>query len=375
MEDTNLTVLLVEDNVPDAQYIEELFGEIDWYGTEIGGEQFEELELHHVETLAACRDLLTRDDTEVDVVLLDLNLPDSRNVDTLDSVLDVTDDEAVVVLTGLNDERIGSEAIERGAQDYLVKDDIDATLLGRTIRYAVTRQRRERMIRRRNEELALLNRLVRHDIRDDMALIEGWGRTLEDHVDREGEQYLARMLEASTHVIDLTDTVGEFLDALQEREDVRLEPFDLESTIESELEKARSVHEEALFEVDGNLPETDVAATELLSSVFRNLFANAVQHNDEERPQISVSATVADDAVTVAVADNGPGIPDDKKDAIFGRTAAGLGDPECGVGLYLVDTLVDLYGGDIRVRDNDPEGSVFEVTLQRIGTYTGRRND
>lgn len=359
-----ISILLVEDSGPDAQYIEELFRECDWCRNTVGKTEFDEVDLHHVETLAACEEYLITDDIDIAVVLLDLNLPDSRNLETVDAVLDVTTDEAVVVLTGLNDEQVGIEAVERGAQDYLVKDDVNATLLCRTIRYARERQHRERQLRRRNEELALLTQLLQHDIRDDMALIEGWGETLREHVDADGQQYLERMLAASNHTLEFTDTVGEFLDALQNRENVSLQPFELKSTLESELETVRSTHPDVTLTVEGDLPAVDVAATNLLSSVFRNVLANAIQHNDTETPAIDVRATVADETVTVTVADNGPGIADSKKDAIFGRTDAGLADPECGVGLYLVDTLLDLYGGDVRVRDNEPRGTVFEITLK-----------
>lgn len=358
----DLTVLLVEDNEPDARYIEELFRTLDWAERDPGGE-FGQPTLRHVDSLAACTDTLQT--TAVDVVLLDLNLPDSRGLETVDAVLSTSDDVAVVVLTGLDDERVGVQAVERGAQDFLVKDEVTPTLLGRTIRYAIERQRRERRLRRRNEELALLNRLVRHDIRDDMALVRGWGQTLDDSVGTAQQEYLDRMLDASSHVIELTDTVGEFLDALQNREDLSLQAFALAPTLDAELEKARSVYPDATFDVDGTIPDVSVAATELLSSIFRNLLANAIEHNDSETPTVVVSATVDTETVTVAVSDNGPGVPDSRKDAIFGRTEAGLGDPECGVGLYLVDTLVDLYDGTVRVRDNDPRGSVFEVTLKR----------
>jgi signal transduction histidine kinase len=83
---------------------------------------------------------------------------------------------------------------------------------------------------------------------------------------------------------------------------------------------------------------------------------------------VAVSARVTEGRVTegrvvVRVADNGPGVPDDRKEAVFGRGEKGLRSTGTGLGLYLVDTLVDSYGGRVRVEDNDPEGAVFVVEL------------
>uniref|UniRef100_UPI00260BACAD ATP-binding protein n=1 Tax=Halorientalis sp. TaxID=1931229 RepID=UPI00260BACAD len=64
------------------------------------------------------------------------------------------------------------------------------------------------------------------------------------------------------------------------------------------------------------------------------------------------------------IADNGPGVPDERKDEIFGRGEKGLESSGTGLGLYLVDTLVDRYGGDVYATDSD-EGAEFVIRLQR----------
>lgn len=94
-----------------------------------------------------------------------------------------------------------------------------------------------------------------------------------------------------------------------------------------------------------------VSATGLLSSVFRNLLNNAVIHNDTETPEILVDVAVQAETVLVRVADNGPGVPDSRKDEIFGRGEMGLESPGTGIGLYLVDTLVNMYGGEVQITD------------------------
>ena len=67
--------------------------------------------------------------------------------------------------------------------------------------------------------------------------------------------------------------------------------------------------------------------------------------------------------VRVRVADNGPGVPAERKDEIFGRGAKGTDSGGTGIGTYLVETLVTRYGGDVWVEDNEPQGAVFVVEL------------
>jgi signal transduction histidine kinase len=115
----------------------------------------------------------------------------------------------------------------------------------------------------------------------------------------------------------------------------------------------------------GGVPDVDVLANEMLGSVFRNLLNNAVQHNDAETPVVEVDCDVRAEDVIVRVADNGPGIPDEQKERIFEKDRKGIGSSGTGMGLYLVRTLVEGYGGDVRVEDGEPSGSVFVVRLPR----------
>jgi signal transduction histidine kinase len=104
----------------------------------------------------------------------------------------------------------------------------------------------------------------------------------------------------------------------------------------------------------------------MLQSVFRNLVKNAIEHNDKTVPEVTVSVSERDDTVLARVADNGPGIPDEQRSEIFGKGEKGLESDGTGIGLYLVSTLVDQYGGDVWIEDNEPEGTVFTVELPKL---------
>jgi ActR/RegA family two-component response regulator len=95
----------------------------------------------------------------VDVVLLDLNLPDSRGLDTLESLRSEAPSLPIIVLTGVADRDVGIRALKEGAEEFLVKDEINARLLVRTVFHALERARYERELEVQHDKLAALNQL------------------------------------------------------------------------------------------------------------------------------------------------------------------------------------------------------------------------
>lgn len=224
----------------------------------------------------------------------------------------------------------------------------------------------KRALARTNEQLRMLNRITRHDILNEMNVMLGWSTELTSHVDDEGQLILKRIQETGQHVVDLTGTVREFIEALGTDQQLDLEPTPACEIFDAEVTKRRSMYPEATFRVDTAVPDVSVLANELLSSVFRNILNNAVQHNHKDDPVIETGCTVTDETVRISITDNGPGIPDEQRDAIFARGEHGLDAPAAGLGLYLVDQLVNSYGGEVWVEDNEPTGSVFVVELNRV---------
>jgi signal transduction histidine kinase len=225
------------------------------------------------------------------------------------------------------------------------------------------RETYRRQLEAKTDQLETLNRVVRHDIRNDMAVILSWGELLQDHVDDAGQEQLERVLRSSRHVIELTEIARDFVESFPEGESAELEPLELRPFLEDELTRVRDNYQNAVFRVPEGMPDVTVRANEMLSSVFRNLFQNAVQHTDEETPEIIITFEAQSDSVRIRVADNGPGIPDDQKADIFGKGDKGLDSPGTGIGLYLVQTIVDQYDGKVWVEDNEPNGAVLIVEL------------
>ena len=224
----------------------------------------------------------------------------------------------------------------------------------------------EQDLRERNEQLSLLNRIVRHDIRNDMNVIDGWAELLRDELPPENEEMLDRILRASQHTTELTRDVRDLMAVLgPDGAAVNLQPVDVVRVIEDEAERVRRAFDTVEIQIRSERSHIDVQANAMLSSLVGNLLNNAVQHNDEETAKIRVDTEVREESVIVTVADNGPGIPETQRNSIFEQETKGLNSDGTGLGLYLVDTLVDIYGGDISVADNEPKGTVFTVELER----------
>ncbi|MDB9300444.1 PAS domain-containing protein [Halorubrum ezzemoulense] len=221
----------------------------------------------------------------------------------------------------------------------------------------------ERTLEEQRDNLTLLNQVVRHDIRNQLMVVESYTGLLEDAlVDDQSRTYARTVIEAAKQAADITETARDVTDVLlQAGSD--LTPMNLRAELNGQIEQVRSEQDRATVTVSESIPDVTVAADDLLEAVFRNLLTNAVVHNDKERAKITVSTRVSDDSVRVSIADNGPGIDDDHKEDIFQKGAKGLESGGTGIGLYLVETLVDKYGGDVWVEDNEPTGSVFAVEL------------
>jgi len=231
-----------------------------------------------------------------------------------------------------------------------------------TIEDITERKEYEGRLMKQRDNLETLNQMVRHDIRNDLQLVTAYTELLEDHVDEAASEYLETVQESAANAVELTKTARILADVMLQT-DLDDEYTSLTPALERALEDVRSAFPGAAIEVEGSLPRTVVVANEMLDSAFRNLLQNAVQYNDKDLPRVTVSASVADEYAEVRVADNGPGVPDDQKDKIFGKGERGLESEGTGIGLYLVQSLVEGYGGEVWVEDNDPEGAVFVVRL------------
>lgn len=250
--------------------------------------------------------------------------------------------------------------------DGTVRVPLDRYDLSNSVDTLLRLREQSREISRREQQFEMLNRLLRHDIRNDIAVVLGWLDVLSDHVPAEQQSVFDRVKSASNHILDLTNTARNITEAMAGNGETELMPMSLTHVLFDEIEKTQTTYDNATIEPPESPPELTVRANELLSSVFRNLLNNAVQHNDSDDPVVAISVTESDGTARVRIADNGPGVPDAIREEIFENEVKGLESAGSGMGLYLVSTLVDMYDGTIQLETNEPRGSVFVVELPTI---------
>ena len=213
------------------------------------------------------------------------------------------------------------------------------------------------------EKTAVLNRLIRHNLRNDVQVLGGFAEQLSSEVEDDDLATTADRIHAKA------DDLGGMYDkvaAVQrtiEGDHAATTPVELRPVAEEVAAEFRETHPDADVAVD--VPAgTAVAADDDLDRALANLVENALVHHDGDAPQVTLSATATDDGrVTVRVADDGPGIPDDEVAVLTDDRDITQLDHGSGFGLWLVKWVVDSYGGELRFDETDSGGTRVVLTL------------
>lgn len=150
MSVNSVKILLIEDNLAEARLLQEY----------LKVAKFQQFRLVGVQRLAKAIEELDKDRTALhhfNVILLDLTLPDSQGLSSLEPLMRQAPHLPIVVLTNTNDDELAIEAVRLGAQDYLVKRHVTPELLARSLCYAIERKQAVETLRKMNESLALEN--------------------------------------------------------------------------------------------------------------------------------------------------------------------------------------------------------------------------
>jgi two-component system OmpR family sensor kinase len=203
-----------------------------------------------------------------------------------------------------------------------------------------------------SEALSFVNDVLRHDIRNNASIIRGNAALVEsaagDDEVREFAETIRRQADETVQRIESASTIADTI-----ADDAETTPVDLAAVAAS---VADSVDDAFSATVTTDLPDAaPVLANEGVRSVVSNLVENAAEHNDAADPRVEVRVRNADDTVRLTVEDNGPGV----QEGYFANDVPDEG------GLYLVQSLVNRYGGDIRVEGTASRGSLFVVELPR----------
>lgn len=364
-------ILVVEDNPGDARLLRELLYEAESF----------DFRMTHVDRLAEACQLIQSD--RVDVILLDLSLPDTQGMETVHRMLSAAAEIPIIVLTGWDDDATALQAVQAGAQDFLVKGQVDGGVLTRAIRYARERKRleleRARLLESEREARATAEaavrgrdeilRVVAHDLGNSLGAVLVTTTVLLRTLP-EGEGAPAQARQAVQNIRSLVEQMRRLRQDLMDvalleagRLSVHPLPMSAESIIETALDRYTALAEERgirlIARVDPDLPLLHGDEDRLIQ-VMDNLLTNALKFTPAGG-EVEVSAMGELDGIRIGVRDSGPGIPPENKSHVFEQFwTTREGNPVgAGLGLAIARGIVEAHGGRIRVDSEVGTGSEF----------------
>ncbi len=353
-----MRILLVEDNPGDARLIRIKLGEYSDFP----------FEFTRTENLG---DALTElDESFFDVVLLDLNLPDTKGKDTFEKLRSHTIGVPVVVLTGYGEETMGQELVQGGAQDYLVKGQIEGHTLARSLRYAVERHTIMEALKEEKKDNELYLDIMSHDIHN-----LNWAITTRLEIVVGREDVPDNVMEHVLAVLEQTRTIASLLTMVRLRSSLRggtlpTQQHDMQVLLDRAKELVEYMYPTQDVDIAISLPDGPVEVTGnwWLLDILVNLIDNSVRFSGKVDPRIEVTCRPCDDGkmVQCEFKDNGPGISDEKLRSAFEKPTGEPTESELGIGLYIVKEVIDRLGGDIKAigSDEDVQGDGTLLSIQ-----------
>lgn len=363
-----VNILLIEDNPGDARLIRELLKETQPV-------HMTSFSFTHVTRLETGIPLLAA----ADVVLLDLSLPDSHGLQTFITLQAQPATVPIIVLTGFNDESVAVEAMQLGAQDYLVKGNVDSGALARAVRYAIERQRlvtelaqKAAELEAHNLELDAFSHTIAHQIRSPLSQVMAYAEYAELNYASELNEELQMVLnriQQSGHKMNNIISELLLLASIRSNNEIAVVPLEMKYLVSEARKRLRMQIEASHAEI--SMPEIWPPALGYgpwIEEVWVNYMSNAIKYGGTP-PQITLGAKdMADGKICFWIRDNGVGISPEDIGRLFkahSRLRQAYTNGE-GVGLSIVHRIVQKCGGEVGVESELNVGSTFWFTLPPV---------
>jgi signal transduction histidine kinase len=356
-------ILLVEDSGGDARLLQEMLAE---QGTH-------NIALTHVECLRDAETYLAQH--SADMILLDLGLPDGQGIESLKRTRKIAPGIPLIVLTGRDDGSMAEQSLQEGAQDYLIKGQIDQRGLLQAIRYATERKRLERL---KDEFVST----VSHELRTPLTSIFGSLALLKANAAGKLPDAALRLIGiAHRNCERLVRLVNDILDIEKMESGLvayNFQHVEARSLLEQAIEANRDLADahKVQIRLDPACPAADVRAdADRLTQVVTNLFSNAIKFSPPGS-EVVVAIENGGEMVRITVRDYGSGIPDNFKPLIFEKFAQADATNArqkggTGLGLSIVREIVGRLGGMVGFDDAPGGGTIFHVDLPRWQDLAG----
>lgn len=379
----SVTILLIEDNIAEARLLQE-------YLQQAESKQFS---LVHVKRLGDALNALRH--KNYDVILLDLTLPDSQGLSSLSLLIEQSPSIPIVVLTNTNDEDLAIEAVRQGAQDYLVKRQVNVHVLVRALCYAIERKQTLESLRILNKSLE--NRveestaelvkaqeinqfksefvsMFSHDIRNPLNTILLAAGLLQDNEEKLSQekkhshfQMIRSAIKNMAQLLDEVSFIGK-ADAGKLRCD--LIAVDLEAFCRQLVEEFQLAIKDKQIKVIFNCPqplEPILLDESLFRHILGNLLGNAIKYSNPEG-QVKLELLNQEKTITLRIQDSGIGISIEDQKQLFqpfhrGDNVGGISGT--GLGLAIVKKCVDAHEGEIFVDSEVGVGTTVTVIFPK----------
>lgn len=360
-------VLLIEDNPEHADLIR----------SQIIRKHGADVIIEWVDRLIKGLDRLSRN--SIDVILLDLGLPDSVIDKTLGHVLPKATGIPIVILSSLEDEEFGIKAVHEGAQDYINKSWMDGEVLFRALRYAIERKAAEEELRKASQAKDEFLLTLSHELRTPVNVIQGFADLLKQRSlsETEEQQAIDAILRNSKLQVSL---IGDMLDMSQiitGKLSLKSCPQDMITIISDAIETvslaARNKHISIKTFFDKN--SAPILGDQVrLHQIMWNLLSNAIKFTPLGG-NIIVRTKHVDSQLEVEIEDNGEGLDPNflpyafdkfrQQDSSIRRKHEGLG-----LGLAIVKQLTELHGGNVSVKSEGlGKGATFKLSFPTMASH------